>query len=138
MNHFAMDWWMKEEEKRKNRQTANQVHLINNQLSNAIMRLSADVKKEEYREFESEYNRHLVQSGIWYLRYANNFENPLVMGVQVAWIAFIFEQEESKGNLNNLRYTEHEFRRLLNQVKMQDYQAFHQTLHLFPHLQSWQ
>lgn len=136
-NHFAMQWWMKEEEKRKNRQHSNQTHLINNQLSNAIMRLSADVDRADYEAFEHEYNRHLVQSGIWYLRYANNFEDPRVMGVQAAWIALIFEEEEKRGKIQDLRYTEYEFRRTLSQARMHDNSAIQEAIRRFPHLRKF-
>lgn len=136
-HQFAMQWWMKEEEKRKNRQQANQIHLINNQLSNAIMRLSVDVDKKDYQGFEQEYNRHLVQSGIWHLRYVNNFEDPFVMGVQAAWIALIFEEEEKKGKVQDLRYSEYEFRRVFAQARMHDHSEIQRAINVFPHLKKW-
>lgn len=134
---YAMDWWMKEEQRRATRSHANQVHLVNQRLSRAISILMKDLRKEDYKDEACSYNRHLVQSNIWVLCYQNNFENPFVMGVQAAWIALIFDKEKEKGNAHNLCYNEYEFRQLLSQIRNTDSTAFQMALNQFPHLKEW-
>lgn len=134
---YAMDWWMREERERESRSHANQVHLVNQQLARVISILMNDVSKEDYKEEEHSYNRHLVQSNIWVLCYLNNFENAFIMGVQAAWIALIFEKEKKKGTAHNLCYNEYEFRQLLRQIRNTDSSAFQKALSQYPHLKKW-
>lgn len=137
MNHFEMDWYMKEEQKREERLIKNQTHLLNQELARVILKLSSNVNESDYEDVIDEYNRELVQSSVWRLGYLNNFENPLVIGIQLAFIALIIEREDEKGNGTHEEwgYVTFNLERMMTRFRHHDMHAFQQSLHLFPHLQ---
>lgn len=132
MNHFAIEWFKKEEEKQAERRNKNETHLINQQLSHLISRLQGDVEPEKYEEQESFYTRHLVRSSIWYLCYANNFENPFVMFVQCSWIQLVLDTET---DLDDARYYQSELKRLYRLAQQHDYNQSLKASREFDNLQ---
>lgn len=140
MNHFAMDWYMKEEQKRKERLIKNQTYLLNQELARVILKLSSHVNESDYDDVIDDYNRELVRASVWKLCYLNNFENPLVIGVQLAFIALIIEREDKKGNGTHEQWGYESFKleRMMTRFSRHDMDAFQQSLRLFPHLQKQQ
>lgn len=116
MDTFAIEWWKKEEQKRKERRNAGEAQIINRVLSGLIQELRYKFVKDEsiYDEGVNKANRHLVQSTIWNVGYLNNLENPIVAVLQYYFILAILEKE----NIEDTRYYEHEANRMKNRLMM--------------------
>lgn len=97
MHH--LDWWMQQEEKKKDRIKANDVSLLNRELQLMLHRIENEINKEKYERETRQAERHLVQTSIWNIGYMNNLENPDVVLTQGLFIAYILKNElmEAKG-----------------------------------------
>lgn len=93
---YHLDWFMKEEEKRKNRMTSNDVSMINRDLQRIMHQLVDDIDQEKYQKEANQAGRILVQSTIWNIGYMNNMENADVALAQGLFMAFILKQENTE------------------------------------------
>ncbi|RKO61886.1 hypothetical protein, partial [Caldibacillus debilis] len=123
-------WWMDEEKKRKEQQRKNDLVLINRQLQRLVKNVEQNIERTHYeevtRQLENRYQ--VVQSSLWNLSWANNFESERVAVAQGLLIAHILKHEdfEGKGHVENK--TKALMRRLSN-VDWGAYQEFIRRKH---------
>lgn len=137
MNHFHMEWYRKEEEKREKRREENEIDLLNHQFSRLIEQLSGSVSHEKYEEEAMIYSRELVQSSIWRLGYRNNFVNPNVLTLQAGWIALLLKGEEGTGVILREETVKREFANLLHRMRYVHQQAYMNMIHRYPDIQTY-
>lgn len=136
MHPYHVDWFMKEEEKRKGMQRENEIEMLNRQFSNLIEKLSYKVDRGNYANEERQFSRQLVSSSIWRLGYRNNFINPKVLTLQAGWLLYILKEERGLETLGNYNHVERETSQLIMRVRNVDFQAFEAILREYPTVRS--
>lgn len=102
--HPMIDWWMKEQEKKKDLVRANEIALINRQLQELLHRIAHKIDRAKYKKEADQAGRgKLVQCSIWNITYRNNMENPDVALSQGLLISYILKHEEME---NKSRFQE--------------------------------
>lgn len=108
MDPWGKNWFLKEEEKKKERIKRNKIHKINHQLQILVKRLSSKIEPKEYEDFVSKLESHYQISGctLWNLSWANNYESGKVAIAQALLITHIVKQEDH--NLGDIQHFQHE------------------------------
>lgn len=132
MHPYHVNWFMKEEEKRKNMHKENDIEMLNRQFSQLIEKLSHKVDRGSYANEERKFNRHLVSSSIWQLCYRNNLINPKVLTLQAGWLLYILKEERGLETVGNYNQIEKEISQLIMRVRNVDFQAFNEILRKYP------
>lgn len=104
MNHFyAHQWYENEQKKKEEFRKSQEISLINRNLQNILHRMERWFDRKDYEEEARAVNRLLVQSHIWDMTYANNFENEQVAFEQglLIYTILIRESFEDKHCLLN-------------------------------------
>ena len=136
MHPYHVDWFMKEEEKRRNMHKENEIEMLNRQFSNLIEKLSYQVDRALYRNEEMQFSRKLVSSSIWRLCYRNNLINPKVLTLQAGWLLYILKQERGVDTLKNYNHVEKETAQLIMRMRHVDYHAFEAVIREYPEVRS--
>ena len=136
MHPYHIDWFMREEEKRRGMQKENEIEMLNRQLSNLIEKLSYQVDRDNYKSEEMQFSRKLVSSSIWRLGYRNNFIDPNVLTLQAGWLLYILKQERGLDTLKNYNYVEKETASLILRIRHVDMNAFDAVIRKYPYVRS--
>lgn len=94
-NFHAINWYEKQKAKQKESHRKHDITLINRQLNNILQHIEHEIEKDRFQVQERAMNRHLVQSSIWRMGYANNFENTDVAIEQAVFIYLLVSATES-------------------------------------------
>lgn len=92
----SFSWYQQQEEERKNRQKANDILLINQQLQSLLHEVQHKInnwKKYDAVANQLEWEHRVTQSSLWRLSWANNFENEQVALAQGLLIVHILKNE---------------------------------------------
>lgn len=116
MDIYGMQWWEKEQERKKKASENFEANNINRQLNNMIQKLRYNVVQDEsvYEEYVRFANSRLVQCSIWDITYRNNMENPIVGVLQYYLALAILIKDGGEEN----EYMLHELRRLRNRLEL--------------------
>lgn len=111
-----MEWYQEQEKHRMERIKKQEISLINQQLQNLLHQVQNSIK--DWKVYESvvhdlEYQYRLVQSGLWYLQYATNYENIRVALAQGLLITHILKQENDLKNKSDFK---RQLERLMSQM----------------------
>ena len=90
-------WFLEQERKRKEQMKKNQLSIINHQLQKLLSEVChwiADWKKYDDVENQLVHRFGIVQSSLWDLRWANNYESEKVAVAQGLLISHILEHEQ--------------------------------------------
>lgn len=136
MHPYHVDWFMKEERKREERQQESQVEQLNQRFANLIGKLSYQVDREKYEKEEGAYNRQLVSCSIWRLGYRNNFISPKVLTLQAGWLAHILDEEKGLGTIKNEVYFQREVSNLIQRIRHVNMSAYQELYHNYPKVRS--
>lgn len=136
MHPYHMEWYMKEEQKRKDRQKENQIELLNQQFFRLIEKLSYQLDRKKYEKEEAVYNRQLVQCSIWRIGYRNNFINPKVLTLQAGWLFHILQEEKGLGTIENEVYLTREVASLIYRIRNIDLSAYQELHQKHPEIRS--
>jgi len=121
MNHFYAHQWYEKEQKRKEEfQKKQNISLINRNLQRILHQMEGSIHREDYEKEASVVNRMLIQSHIWNMTYANNFENGQVAVEQGLLIYTILMRE----SLENKTYYLNEVERYMRQLAHVDYNLY--------------
>ena len=90
------EYFRQEEENRLNQLRSHEIHLLNNEAKNLIQRFNGfiDLMAQDSQVIE-QLNQHLVQSSVLDLCYANNFESPKALAVQVFFLEYLINKYNS-------------------------------------------
>lgn len=89
-----MEWWKKQEDKRKERMNSNTIQRLNLELVGIIREIKPLINKDDYRLEVSKLSKHLAQCNIWDVIYSNNLESPKVLLDQALLIHTVINREE--------------------------------------------
>lgn len=93
--NFHLEFYKQEEEKRKEREEKNQIHLLNIEIRNLIQSIDSDVlEDEETLDKECELNNYLIQTSVRKVGWQNNLEELNTVYVQIEWIAYLIVQNK--------------------------------------------
>ena len=110
MDH--LDWYQKEQEKKKKSMEESQIALLNRNLQRILKTLLKDLDKDKYVGVTDNAHKYLVRSSLWDLSYQNNFNNPNVAVMQALLIVAIAKGE----NLGHKRHLIDEADRMVAQL----------------------
>lgn len=136
MHPYHVDWYMREEKKKKERFQEGQIEMLNLQFSRLIEKLSYQLDREKYEEEEAVYNRQLVHCSIWRIGYRNNFINPKVLTLQAGWLFYILEKEKGLGTIENEVYLTREVAGLIHRIRNVDLSAYQELHRKHPEIRS--
>ena len=91
MHH--LDWYHKQEEKRKDSRRRNDISLINQELKSLLQRAQSFINREDYKEEARMANRVVQQSSIWNIGYINNMESERVAVEQALLLKVILKRD---------------------------------------------
>lgn len=129
-SHFGLNWYEKQQRQREERRKKSETSLLNRNVQQLIQRMIGLSEAEVPEEWVLEANRHLVQSSILHLSYANNFESPKVVAVQLLFgrkLVTLIDENNRNYFLNELDH----FETRLNYLSLDDYQWYAMELNNF-------
>lgn len=89
-------WYERDRKKKKERERANDISLINRQLQQLLNEVKHKINWKKYEKVANilEYRHRVKQSSLWNLSWANNFEDKEVALAQGVLIYHIIKNEE--------------------------------------------
>ena len=120
MRNFVHQYYLKEQEKKKENYKKSQIYLLNNQLIDILRRIEKDVDKEKWAKEIKEVDRALVQSHVWNIRYLNNLENEKVTVALLLFLEVILHDESQSHN----KHHQQTIKRLASQLQVIDSSAY--------------
>lgn len=122
-SHFGLNWYEKQQRQREERRKKSETSLLNRNVQQLIQRMIGLSEAEVPEEWVLEANRHLVQSSILFLSFANNYESPRVVAVQLIFgrkLVTLLNKEDQRYFSSELD----RFARQLNYLSLDDYQWY--------------
>lgn len=127
MHH--LDWYHKQEEKRKDSRKRNDISLINQELKSLLQRAQSFINREDYKEEASLANRFVQQSSIWNVGYINNMESASVAVEQALLLKVILKRDGENINHGKAMNSEVDYvMRRLGNVDWAIYTTYNQRL----------
>lgn len=123
MHH--LNWYEKQQEKKRDNHKANEISLLNQGLKRQLKRVQSFIKRQDYLEESRKLSRPIVQSNIWDIGWRNNLENPEVAVAQAMLIQTVLKREGSMiKNSNSIQHEVDNLMRRLGNVDWGMYQNY--------------